>query len=109
MQKFLNNLIFRSIQDSSVSNTSHHPQFGGGETGAILVTHIPVCFVEEIRGESRFCSKVGRLGVPGKCWQHHKQNPHLPGTNEKAGIYMKVFYTGCLQFMILRNYGCVTD
>jgi hypothetical protein len=39
----------------------------------------------------------------------HKQNPHLQGTNEKAGIYMKVFYTGCLQFMILRNYGCVTD
>jgi len=70
MQKFLYNLIFRIIEDSSVSNTSHHPQFGGGETGAILVTHILVCFVEEIRRESRLCSKVWRLGVPGKCWLH---------------------------------------
>ena len=30
MQKFFNNLIFRIIQDSSVSNTSHDPQFGEG-------------------------------------------------------------------------------
>jgi len=28
MEKFFNNLIFGIIQDSSVSNTSHHPHFG---------------------------------------------------------------------------------
>jgi hypothetical protein len=56
MQKFFNNLILRIIHDSSISNTSHHPQFGEErETGAILVTVIPVCFVEEIRRERVGC------------------------------------------------------
>jgi hypothetical protein len=53
MQKFFNYLILRIIQDSSVSNTSHHPQLGEKVKRAILVTVIPICIVEEIKRESR--------------------------------------------------------
>jgi hypothetical protein len=50
MHKFFNNLILRIVQDSSVSNTLSSSQFGErGETGAILVPVISVCFVEKIR------------------------------------------------------------
>ena len=64
MQKFFNDLILRIIQDSSVSNTSHHPQFGEEGNRAIFVTVISVCFVEEIRRESRLCCKCSQAGFP---------------------------------------------
>jgi len=67
------------------------------ETGAILDTVIPVCFVEQIRRESRLLQKFGDWVSLGSVGSTHKEDPHLPGTDEKAEIYTKVFYTGCEQ------------
>jgi hypothetical protein len=71
MQKFFNNMIFRIIQDGSVSNTSHHPQFG--EEGKLepswLHIHLYVLW-KKSEEKAGSVAKVWRLGVPGKCWQH---------------------------------------
>jgi hypothetical protein len=71
MQKFLNNLIFRIVQDSSVSYTSHHPQFGEeGNWSHLVYSNTPYVLwkkSEEILGT---VANIWRLGVPGKCWQH---------------------------------------
>jgi hypothetical protein len=65
-------VILRTIQDSAVSNTPCHPQFG--EAVAILVTVIPVVLkmstMQELLEKLGSVATVWRLGVPAKCRQH---------------------------------------
>ena len=74
-----------------------------------MVTRIPVCFVEEIRRESRLCSKVGRLGVPGKCWQHPQAESTFARNQSEGWNLHKSILHRMPAVMLLRNYGCVTD
>ena len=71
MQKFFNNLIFGIIEDSSVSNISHHPHFG--EDGKLepswLHVHLYVLW-KKLKEKVGSVAKVWRLGVPGKGWLH---------------------------------------
>jgi len=100
MQKFFNNLIFGIIQDSSVSNNSHHPHFG--EDGKLEPSWLHVNLYvlwKKLEEKVGSVAEVWRLGVPGKCWLHHKQDPHLQGTSQKAEICMMP------AVMLLRNYG----
>ena len=92
MQKFLNNLIFRIVQDSSVSNTSHHPQFGeDGKLETCWLQAYLYVFWKKLE------EKVGSVAKFGNWVSHrsvgctHKQDPHLQGTNEMLKSTRKYF------------------
>jgi len=74
-------LILRIIQDSSVSHTSHHPQFGRAEATAILVTVIPVCFNDVdnagIIGKTRLCCKSLEARCPREILAAARSRIHI--------------------------------
>jgi hypothetical protein len=99
-------LILRIIQDSSVSNTSHHPQ--SGEEGKLQPSWLQLYLyvlrrltMQELLEKLGSVANVWRLGVPGECRQH-------PEAGSKAEIYTKRSFTQAARSYVTKELWAVS-